>query len=1462
MELRGLGVESPPLEGGGVAQPEHSGGSGFDVGVGHGLQARNRESERQQVQPYPQVVPAAECAEKSEGEAQGDFEDRRSETSEDELAHAVEQGGPAAPARRGGMERPPAEYLENLQDHMAGRHSQAHGRGEAAPVGQQPRQYRIPVHQEVERGVHALEQHEQPVEPLAPLFRLGMVPQRDRQLDEAMVGWNEAAFWPVHPGPGEVRVVEGAQAQGRMDARVNLNMFGENDPFAQDVQGPPQGVGEAKEQDEDDDQLVQEMGVVECQQPPVFNANAAIRWVPRTMRSEWRQTVWARMQGIISAFDADNSIRLEAEWIRLLTLTRLLPQVPSRGGKNSRKKRIRERLDTIQSLNAALQPEWVVPTVERAQFEQRLELLGQQGFFVPPSAEIRANRAMYQVRHGQWAKAVRALAETGVVRPNAETLDKLRAKFTDQEQQPATLPRCPEESDMSDEEKRAWQPPQVTVDDLKMILKRLPTGNATGVSAWAYEHIVDFREDDEILAAITIIINNVLKGRCVDGLAPLMTTRLIAVPKPDSDDVRPINIGDVWLRLIQRCAAMATKARVFEAVKGFQYGIHSPGGMESIVWLTRFQMEEDEVNQEQDSIDDDEEGPGPSGAAVGMVDLTNAYGSIDRTELFVALAKHCPSLLPFANAEYHTGIQGIYFLDADHVVNVPATKGVLQGDACAPIFFSVYLHELLLQLTSKAEWPAVTVLAYLDDVTFLGTPQAVVEAISQFRVAAEQHHLVVNMRKSMVFCPHFPDDVNLPDGLRVVQEGCKLLGIPIGSEPFVRQECLQWLQQQRTAIHSLHLLPVHTRIDILRCCMIPRIVFRLRNLPMKIAHDIAQSFNQVVQDFVVCAMDMQHLSPSRYPKDAIPEEVWREIQLPAGGVCGGPGMGIRNMDVAVEPGLIASWQNVCEAWRQRDREQWIKEVMESATEMAQSLHSVWFGFRNSPVAVAYTAPQWVTCVLDHPAHEDIQARRNQARNLYGEHVDPDHMLVRGIMNRTEVDLWRPPLQQVQGGDPRRQHDGAQTSCLQFDFLRQQFIDFVVRLTDAWTADRGDHVLGGMRTRTGVERRLKDYAIKVARALKLMPFIEVSRQVVVDPGGDIVIPRILHWPMLLASLDLCKGGTGRLQQLLTSERERMAIWSVWQYHFDQGINNIHHATRIMSLCSRGSSAWLWPARYPQLRLSDSDYLMSFRWRFGLPLVSDLAVLPPTCLLCGQQLREQDRLRLDAALHHAFHCHAMANARIWTHNDLVRELRRYCLRFYPYVIMEPAAPLQGPVDGNQPLPDPMVIPQAREPHLRADLRLGDTNGKYRDLDVTVVTPLATRRLPHAIADPLFAASAASASKRRKFAPRYVRSRIVFDPVSFQVFGGVCPDTGRFLSQLAIDIARTTKRSSSVVSQELNQCLSVTLQRANVRLFRHFLSRTIGRAQRRDLENDLGRRGRRNVAPNEQRIGGRAGYFNGLE
>jgi hypothetical protein len=160
-----------------------------------------------------------------------------------------------------------------------------------------------------------------------------------------------------------------------------------------------------------------------------------------------------------------------------------------------------------------------------------------------PSPHKTAARVHHHLTLGSISRAARVLEALPLAPPTADTLASLAALHPCE-----APPHVPP----------AFAPaPVVTEEAFQRVLERVPRGSAPGLSGWTYDNLrAATGTSPTATTAILALMNLIISGTLPD-IPSLHASALIARAKPGGHGVRPIAIGEVWVRLASLCAMAA-----------------------------------------------------------------------------------------------------------------------------------------------------------------------------------------------------------------------------------------------------------------------------------------------------------------------------------------------------------------------------------------------------------------------------------------------------------------------------------------------------------------------------------------------------------------------------------------------------------------------------------------------------------------------------------------------------------------------------------------------------------------------------------------------------------------------------------------------------------------------------------------------------------------------------------------
>ena len=287
--------------------------------------------------------------------------------------------------------------------------------------------------------------------------------------------------------------------------------------------------------------------------------------------------------------------------------------------------------------------------------------------------------------------------------------------------------------------------------------------------------------------------------------ATFSSTYFLALQKdPDIPlKLRPLGIGTALRRFTGSLLASHFAPRFAHFLQPFQFGIGISGGMEFIIHSIHAQAQQFIPDASPSST---------SSRALLSLDLVNMFNSISRDCSRSVLAEHFPSLIPFFDTLYSTSNTCWYLSPSGSWSSFLQHEGFAQGCPLSPAFACLALHTILVALdrslrrrahARKSSAPGddgqgsiTSFLAYLDDVNALIPFIDLAFTLEEFRHLGVPIGAVINQRKTKILSSfssqpplssHLSSAAALLSPSSHLQQGIRLLGVPLGSTHFVDQ---------------------------------------------------------------------------------------------------------------------------------------------------------------------------------------------------------------------------------------------------------------------------------------------------------------------------------------------------------------------------------------------------------------------------------------------------------------------------------------------------------------------------------------------------------------------------------------------------------------------------------------------------------------------------------------------------
>ena len=511
-----------------------------------------------------------------------------------------------------------------------------------------------------------------------------------------------------------------------------------------------------------------------------------LKRVPRGSRDHAAKKMASIVQNVVIGNDP-------LTWQRLLLFAPRCLRVPRRGGK---------RWKLTSAVNQQIREE--MPDVGPQTIRQhgRQARNGRAG---TDSFDILASKVAGKLEEGDYRGAVRlACGSDSVAEHSPETLEILNSKH----------PRPHPDSSIMPAPDADLFASSITEEDVRRAIMSFPNGSAGGPDGLRPQHLKDLIGPAAIvggpllLSALTSLVNLMLRGETPVPIRPfLFGAKLVALRKKQGG-IRPIAVGCTLRRLAAKCASSIALRGLPDLLAPHQVGCGVPLGIDAAVHATRRYLQ---------SLQSDQ--------AIIKVDFTNAFNTIRRDRMLLAVEEFIPELLPFIHSVYCESSSLMWGTDI-----IQSSERIQQGDPLGPLLFCLSIHKMCTKLQSELA------VFYLDDGTLGGHWTDVVNDLTLIEEESSALGLLLNKHKTELICPDnntrrlilsaFPE-------IQVVNiEEAELLGAPLGNATSVDaclDEKIKSLELMGERLSHLH---AHDALSLLRHSFaIPKLMHVLRTSP-------------------------------------------------------------------------------------------------------------------------------------------------------------------------------------------------------------------------------------------------------------------------------------------------------------------------------------------------------------------------------------------------------------------------------------------------------------------------------------------------------------------------------------------------------------------------------------------------------------------------------------------------------
>ena len=393
--------------------------------------------------------------------------------------------------------------------------------------------------------------------------------------------------------------------------------------------------------------------------------------------------------------------------------------------------------------------------------------------------DLNAQRATQYASEGHYAKALKSVTSAGLAPATAENLRVM------EQLHPRAPPPTVRHTDVLSI--------KLSNEEVKKAVFSMPTSAAAGPDSFRPSH---FRaaigesapgRRDRALASLTKLVNSVAAGHVPPPVRPYFASAKLHGLLKKGGGIRPLACGCVLRRITARVVMRKLAPRAAAMFSPTQLGVSVAGGCEAAVHGVRAALDED-----------------PELWCL-QTDLKNAYNSCSREHFMEETEKNFPEILELIKVLY--GDHSFLFF-GEHVLTSEA--GTAQGCPLGILLWTLAAHPVTKLISESVRLRAQVWFA--DDATFCGHRAQLQQVMEIISTAGPERGLILSTEKTVVWSPHprFMLEAG-PDPLgcsikKVEDPGITVLGSPIGSEQFIRQELQLAIQKVRHTTAKLSII--------------------------------------------------------------------------------------------------------------------------------------------------------------------------------------------------------------------------------------------------------------------------------------------------------------------------------------------------------------------------------------------------------------------------------------------------------------------------------------------------------------------------------------------------------------------------------------------------------------------------------------------------------------------------------
>ena len=410
-------------------------------------------------------------------------------------------------------------------------------------------------------------------------------------------------------------------------------------------------------------------------------------------------------------------------------------------------------------------------------------------------------------------------------------------------------------------------------DILDQLKKPGQKQSANGWSSWTYElfnWVILSESTKQVLLLFTNFFNIIVSGKC--RYPDIWNTYLLMAFMKEDGSPRPIAIGDFFIRFLSKMIVnkVLKCPEVISLLSHSQFGVGVKGGSEAIIHA---------ITIAYDKICSATEDSESSDSSILSVDMKNAFNTISRQAILDSLLQHCPILVKYYIWSYGSSSD---LLDNLGRFICKSAQGVRQGDPLGPLLFCLGIGTILKQINTN--YPGIDLKAFLDDIFMDGKTNLLEEAFIPISNSFRNIGLIFNIHK----CTHFTNSmnymINIPvphivDSLQAVPlklDGIKVLGMPVGSQQFVKDFSNKLVDRYTRTVKFVSSLDVPDAFVLTRLCINSCPNYLTRCVKTDLISDVILRFDNIIDDLIAYMAGEPTLNPM--------EKIVRHLPCKLGGL--------------------------------------------------------------------------------------------------------------------------------------------------------------------------------------------------------------------------------------------------------------------------------------------------------------------------------------------------------------------------------------------------------------------------------------------------------------------------------------------------------------------------------------------------------------------------------------------------